>query len=308
VPSLFGRLAKVIVTSPVANLFDDPELAKAGERDIGLIITDHRIEFEIEHNLTKHPNQCLIKITNLSEATRSAFKKSPLHISLEAGYKDDSSLIFRGDITYALSVLNDADWVTTIQCGDGDRIVQHARVNKSYSAGTSIGNILEDTFKSVGQQIPDEIKNSDIFKQTLKSGMAISGKHKDVVPALLKPHGYTWSIQDGQPLVLKDDDAVGEVYTISEAEGMIGSPEFGKPDRKGRAPIVTIRTLLHPKIRPGHPVTVSSRDLSGTFKVLKVKHRGDSLGSDWVTSVEIRPISIGKNSAAGTGFSKPTNG
>ncbi len=90
-------------------------------------------------------------------------------------------------------------------------------------------------------------------------------------------------------MILRENDVTGVTYTIDEENGMIGSPEFGKPSRRGKAPEVTIRTLLYPEIRPGHPVKVASRDLNGTFKVKNVKHRGDTHGPDWMTEVEIIP-------------------
>jgi hypothetical protein len=270
-------------------LFPDSYDVKTQEGDVGIVIEKLRIEFEIEHNLTKHPNQCLIKITNLNEATRSAFKQSPLQLTLEAGYGDDLAVIFTGDVTYALSALEGSSWVTSIQCADGGRLFRHGRVNKSYSPGTTKGIVIEDLLKDAGKQfdLPDVITNSQVYKDILSGGLAVFGTHKEVVNNLVKPGGFTYSIQDGQPMFLREDDAVGAIYEIGQKTGMIGSPEFGKPDRKGRSPDVTIRTLLYPEIRPGHPVRITSRDLNGMFKVKKVKHRGDNLEGDWVTEVEV---------------------
>lgn len=285
---LFKRQARVTIRSTTVPLFEDLYDVKI-EGASALIIEDLRIEFSIEHNLKKHPNQCLVKITGLSQATRSALKKAPLKMVLEAGYEGGMAVIFQGDITYALSTLDGPDWVTEIQGGDGDRVFSNARVNKTYAPGTTIESVMKDAMASVGQELPDVIKNSSYFKETLQAGLAVAGKHKDFIPKILAKGGYTWSIQDGQPIILQTDQATGQTYHISEETGLIGSPEFGHPNRKGKAPDVTVRTLLYPEIRPGHPVYIKSRELDGLFKVKKVRHKGDTHGNDWVTEVEIQP-------------------
>lgn len=289
---LFGRRARVTVLSTTTPLFSNKFDVRTEEGDRGIVIEDLRIEFEIEHNLTKHPNQCLIKITNLNESTRSAFKKEPLKLTLEAGYIGGMSVLFSGDITYALSAQNGPDWVTTIQGADGGRLLRYGRVNKSYAAGTARKDIIGDLLKDAGKDVPDVIKNSDVFKGIVSGGIALLGSHQDAVNDLVKPYGYTYSIQDDQAVFLREDDLDGEEYEINESTGLIGSPEFGKPDRKGKDPDVTVRTLLHPKIRPGHPVHITSRELTGSFKVKKVKHRGDNLEGDWMSEIIIRPASL----------------
>jgi len=287
---LFDRRVKVTVLSTTEPLFLDSYDIKAEPHANGIVIEDMRVEFEIEHNLKRHPNSCRIKITNLSEETRSAFKKPHLRCILEAGYVGGLATIFTGDVTWCMSTLNGADWETAIELGDGDRVLNNARVNKSYAHGVKQISILEDAFKAVGQQVPDNIKKNPIFQKVVQGGVALFGKHKDVIDTFLKPHGMTMSIQDNQPVIVSEEETVGQTYTLSEENGMIGSPEFGKPSKKGKAPDVTIRSLLYPEIRPGHPVNVISRDLKGVFKVKNVKHRGDTHGQDWLTEVEIKPI------------------
>ncbi len=288
---LFDRRARVTVLSTSTPLFEDSYDIKVEPHTNGLVIEDQRIEFEIEHNLKKHPNSCTIRITNLNEETRSAFKKTPLRVTLEAGYADRTSTIFTGDVIYAMSALDGSDWVTMLQVGDGDRVIGNARVNKSYAAGVKKISIIEDALKALGQQVPDNIRNHPAFQKVVQGGMALYGKHTDVLDSLLKPEGFSMSIQDNQPMILSEDTAVGQTYTISEENGMIGSPEFGRPSRKGKAPDVTVRSLLYPEIRPGHPVNVTTRDLNGLFKVKDVKHKGDTHGTDWMTTVEIKPMS-----------------
>jgi len=299
----------VTVWSTTTPLFLDSFDVKVEPNSNGIIIEDLQIQFDIEHNLKKHPNSCTIKITNLNEETRSAFKKPPLKVTLEAGYVGGLSTIFTGDVTYALSTLDGPNWVTTLQLGDGDRVLNNARANKSYGPGVTLKAVLEDQFKSIGQYLPEEVRNNPAFQKTIQGGLAVFGKHKDVIDSLLKPTGHSMSIQDGRPVITSENSVVGVTYTISEENGMIGSPEFGKPSKKGKAPDVTVRSLLYPEIRPGHPVTVISRELNGTFKVKNVKHRGDTHGPDWLTEVEITPVSkLSNKGDAGFGGGRSSGG
>lgn len=292
---LFNRDYELRIYSTTSPIYDEEFDVQVEDRTQGVIITEARIEFEIERNLGKHPNQCRVTISNLNEDTRAAFKKRPLKIVLEAGYKDDKrSVIFQGDITHGLSMLKGTTWETAIDVADGDRVLATARIARSYKPGTKTGTILTDAFESVGQQLPESLRNSDIFNKVMNAGYTAFGKYKDVVTDLIKPHGYTWSIQDEQPQLLRSNEYTA-VLPIGEQHGMIGSPELGHPTRKGKQPKVKIVMALYPQIRPGHAVDVKTRELEGTFKVLKVRHSGDTHGQDWKTEIELKPIEIGKN-------------
>lgn len=295
---LFDRRARLTIRSPGQALFNDPFNEEKNVAVVGIVIEELAIEFDIEHNLTRHPNQCSVKVMNLSEEVRKALSTDgrALHMTLEAGYADGMSVVFTGDVTYVLSSLKEDTWITELQGGDGDHVSADAVVNKSYAPGVQVGNVLEDLFNQVGQHVPDVIKNSETFKKTFNNGIALTGKFKDVIPKLVGPMGYTWSTQHGNPVVLREDDVYGDVLEISEANGMLDSPEFGKPDRKTRIPNVTINLLLLPQVKAGNPVKVTSRDLNGTFKVVKVKHTGHTHGENWFTQIEVKPVTISATS------------
>src|SRR3990167_7763326 len=119
---LFDRRVRLTVVSTTTPTFEDSYGIKV-EGANSLIIEDMRVEFDIEHNLKKHPNSCSVKITNLNEHSRTAFKKTPLRVTLEAGYVGQLATIFTGDVTYAMSTLDGPNWVTMLQLGDGDRVL-----------------------------------------------------------------------------------------------------------------------------------------------------------------------------------------
>lgn len=293
-PKLFKRFCRLTVTRTDAP--EDPTEYKidplAGDQ--GFVIEKMRIEFEIERNLKSSPNTCSIRITNLNEASRTAFKEAQLRVVLEAGYEDNYSVIFSGDVTYAMSELDGPNWITHVECGDGDRIFASARVGRSYKAGTQVRTIITDALASIGQAVPDNVKTDPAFSRIVPRGYTAFGELKQFMTGVLKPLGYSWSIQDNKIQILGPAQTSNQAYTLSSANGMIGSPEFGQPPRttkkgKKKQPTVTVKSLLYPQLRPGAEVNLVSRDLVGQFKLLSVKHVGDSWTGRWDTEIEINP-------------------
>lgn len=287
----FKRNAKVTVwstTTPSIGGVFDPE--KVGT--IGVEITDLRIQFEIEKGLTKAPNTCDIKFTNLSEASRTEFQRKPLLVNLEAGYDGVNRLIFVGDVHFAMSKEDGPNWETLLQLGDGARVYQHARVNKSYSGAVSTKQVLKDLAKQLGQTLPDNVLNDSALDTKLEGGIVTFGRVRDELTTLLAPFAYHWSFQNGRLQILKDDEPRTDLYLISEDSGMIGTPEFGSTPRSGKPPHMNVKMFLTPEILPGSKVRVESKAIpgGGIFKVIKVRHRGDTMGGDWHTELQIKPV------------------
>ncbi len=284
----FKREAKVTIyrmTNPVSDTEFRP--TNAADDLNGVEITDMRIQFDIDRTLKKHPNNCSVKLTNLNADTRKLLTKKPLHMILEAGYDGVSRIMYSGDVIFAMTEQDGADFTTLIQCGDGDRIYSSARAKSSYGAGTTVKKVLQDLAGSVGQTLPRNVLDSKDLDQQLTAGSVAFGDLRDEFTRLLAPYGYSWSFQNGKLQILRDSETDGE-FLISEETGMIGTPEFGTPRRNGKPPHVTVKCLLFPELRPGGRVQVKSKYLDGSFKIEKVKHNGDTHGSEWVTEIEIK--------------------
>lgn len=294
---LFKRVAKLTLTKTDVPADDEYFNPKAtGGSNNSVVITDLRIQFDVERTLKKNPNTCTVKITNLNPDSRKVFSKKPLHVTLEAGYDGVTRLLYTGDMFYAVTSQKDTDIETMIQCGDGDRIFASARANKSYGKGTSVKKVLRDLAKSIGQQLPANIEASAELEAQFGAGTVTSGMLKNELTTLLAPYGYSWSLQNGKLQILRDADTSG-TFTLNEANGVIGFPEFGSPPRNGKSPNLTLRCFLFPELYPGAAVNVDTKFLHGTFKIEKVNHKGDTHGDDWSTEVELKP-----SSAPGSGL------
>lgn len=254
-------------------------------------IKDLRVQFHIRRDHSKHPNSCDVTITNLSQTTRADLETKPLMVQLEAGYNDVSRFMFAGDLRFAMTKMDGPNWHTLLQLADGDCHFRWSRMNKNYGKNTTVKTVLRDAAKSMGMVLPKHVEADPVLNQALPLGALAYGPTRDVLTKYLAPYGYSWSIQDGQLSILRDDRTHADTYReIGEEFGMIGSPEFGSPPKSGKPPHMTVSMLLYPELRPGGKVKLTSKVKNGFFKIERVEHKGDTHGHDWTTEVELKPL------------------
>src|SRR5580658_7301416 len=103
------------------------------------------IAFEIEKDESLAPNPCHIEIYNLSSANRAILSKyTQVPVVLKAGYSESVGLIFKGDMLRCIHFKESTSWKTVLASGDGAMAIQTQRIDKSYSKGTPIKDIVED--------------------------------------------------------------------------------------------------------------------------------------------------------------------
>jgi hypothetical protein len=291
--TFFNRVARV--TAFRENVPTDPTQFTVSRTATSVEITDLRIQFKVHRSLTKNPNQCDITITNLSGPSRTDLETKPLLVKLEAGYVNDAlRLLYTGDLRFAMTKEQGANWETLLQLGDGDCMHRWARVNKSYGPNTSVRTILRDCARSMGFDLPKNLEGDKSLDQVVATGRTSHGPSRDELTKLLAPYGYTYSIQNGVLRVLRENDvAPGSAIPIGEEYGMIGTPEFGTPPKSGKPPHMTVHMLLYPELSPGATVQLKSKVKNGLFRIETVRHEGDTHGNghrSWVTQIEIKPI------------------
>lgn len=265
-----------------------------GKKGNQVEITGLRIQAEIKHNLSKHPNSADITITNLNKNSRSEFSQKPLIVSLDAGYDGDLQQVFTGDLRYGHSTLKTPDWETKLQIADGDRAFRQARVNQSFAAKTPILSILEHVSGQMGLTLPSDMAQNGIlpYLQTqIQSGTVLTGTAQEQLTKLLDRFDCHWSIQNSKLLIQRDvGNTPGLAQVISSATGLKGSVEVGVPDREGtkRGNQVTAKwkMTLNPELYPGSLVSIDSRETKGIFKLKSVSHNIDTHGDPWDTSCE----------------------
>jgi hypothetical protein len=247
-----------------------------------------RISFNIDQTDRKEPNKADISVWNLSETTRGKIQDETLPVILEAGYATNVAQIFAGDIRKdGISSRRDgADWVTTLKTLDGGEAHRTARIQESFSPGTSLETVLRKLVDSAGVGLGNAIKQ--IKKGDVKGalteffgGVVLSGKTNDELGRVLRSAGYDYSVQDGQLQITELGGSTDQsAVLLSAATGLVGSPE---PGAKG---LTKVRSLLQPIIRPRRKLKLETTELSGFYLARKVRHTGDTHGQDWYTDIE----------------------
>jgi len=263
-----------------------------------------RIRFKVEKNLGKEPNKCVIKISNLSAHTRAQLEKLPMRVMLHAGYDGVLKLLFTGNLRQTFSEREDrTDIVTTLYVGDGLRAYAHARMNRTYRPPITVKQVLTDAARSMGLQLPPEINQSVELRQALTSGISMHSPTREVLTRLLAPYNYHWSIQNGQLVILRDEEVRKNApVLVNQSTGLINSPKSTgppKPRSSTTAPTtksqprseIKFQSLLYPDLLPGQQALVQSEFLDVRLKVLEVTHEGDTHpGGEWVTNAEGRTV------------------
>lgn len=267
-----------------------------------------RICFSIKKTLTKEPNTLDLKIYNLSKSTRSAMKKAGAKITVTAGYQNEFGMIFAGDARTVDHTHDQAEWVTHIQCGDGELAYRFARCSGSFASGTSIKDVIRHAVKSLGVNsgnLEDALQSAK-FRANLSQfihGYTAHGKASGELDKLLRSAGLTWSIQNGALQVLQGTaPAKGAAILLSPSTGLIGSPDHGTPEKIGLPPVLKVKSLLRPAARCGGVIEIHSEDVNGQFRVNQLEHTGDSANGDWFTNFEATSISSANQQPEPSGF------
>lgn len=296
---LFNRTSALTLAKPTG--FFAQEQANA------IVIRQMRVRFKVEKHLGAEPNTATIMIDNLAERTRAALQVKPLHVRLDAGFDGEAARIFTGDLRHAFSTQDGPEWVTTLQVADGDRANRFARVTRSYRAGVDLRTAVTEAARALGLEVPRDVAASPELARQFSAGLTLSGRAAAELTRLLRSRGLSWSVQDGQLVILSATGTTAE-RAIILSKDLIGSPELGAPlvppttsssdatpgtssiVRATGKPILFARCLLHAGILPGRRVRIESAEISGLFRVHRVLHAGDTHGREWITEFEGTPV------------------
>jgi hypothetical protein len=258
-----------------------------------VIIEELRVVGNIARHLHSEPNTCALEIYNLSDASRAAFQKKPLHVLVEAGYDGEYKRVFVGDMRYAYPRTAGPDRVLYIEVGDGERAYNHAHVGRSFKAGVSKRTVVDELAKSMGLKMPKTLDDARELLDQFATGVTLQGPSQRELTRVLKSAGMTWSVQNGTLQILRPTDVrADQAIIISEENGMIESPEMTPPKKPGESAMLSAKMLLIPEVAPGGRVRVESRDIPrGMFRVESVRHTLDTDPRGlWQTDIEAKPL------------------
>jgi hypothetical protein len=266
------------------------------------IVDDTRIEgvravFKVVKTHKKEPNTLDLKLTNLAEKTRGLMKTKGAQVILTAGYVGQASVIFEGQARTIDHVRTGSDWVTHIQCGDGERAFQLSRFTQSFKPGTPVVDVVRAGARALGVGLGnlEEALARGGFRGNLSqfaSGYSAKGRASSELDRLFRTLGLGWSIQDGNLVILKDGETLQDrAILLSPDTGLIGSPDHGAPNKKGGPSELKAKCLLQPQLKLGGRVELRTESIQGAqYRVDKLEHEGDSAGGNWYSSLELLPV------------------
>lgn len=256
--------------------------------------TGLRAQFEVTKTGGKEPNTLDLKIWNLSEASRSNMQKKGAKVIVQAGYENQFSQVFSGNARTIDHVRQGPDWVTHIQCGDGEVAYSFARVSESFAPGVSVQSVASFLIGKLGLAPGNSAAKLSAINGALTQfvhGYSCHGLASQELARLMASVGLEFSIQDGAVQILGGSETTTDEFVVlGSSTGMVGSPEHGTPDKKGKPSSLKVKALLNPALKPGRKVRVQALQTKGDFKVTKCVHKGDTAGGDWYSEIECLPL------------------
>lgn len=267
-----------------------------GNSSDNITLTDLRFRFKIEKTLLGVPNIAKIEIYNLSENTRSKIEDEYKAIVINAGYKNNVSLLFSGSITYVFHNKVDAEMITEIYAADGRFSYINSFFSKTYSNEVQYPTIYEDVISTF-----DDVTSGDISaipeQNNSLLGQTFFAPSRDIMNDLSENLDLIWYIENQKINVIEKKGVLeSNVVEFDSTNGMIGSPivtEIG----------INLNVLLRPDLKTGSAIRVNSTTPrvvlsnyyftnikptkgTGTYRIDKLLHLGDTHGDEWQTLIE----------------------
>lgn len=230
------------------------------------------VEFSVPFDDDMEPNEAEITVYNLSSNTINQLKKGAA-LSIEAGYKGDTGVIFRGYITKVKTRNDGTDKVTTIYALDD--IKDHTMTSLSFAKNTKASYILQTLLQKTRIPVASFKPRRD---HTYKDAETVDGDLMEAIKQYAEVCGISVYVSNGQIYArhIKEGDNLN--FNVSSDTGMIGSPssytdEKTAADYKDTVNGYEVEMLLQHRMRAGAIVALKSKDASGTFRVCSGEHR-----------------------------------
>lgn len=257
----FGRVARLVL----------------GSNGSGVELTGLRFRFTITKTSDSTANTAKIEVYNVNPEHSALFIKEGTDILLMAGYEGNEQMIFTGQVRRGTRRVEGTDRILLIESGDGDKAIDKATVNKTLEKGCTNDDVAKECQAAMG--VPTGHAD-DLDDKPHARGKTVSGKASEVMKKVVVRHEAQWSIQDGQFVMLKGKNTrPNAVWLISDATGMLGSPEETEDGLK-------VTTLLNPAYLIGGVAKIESAYINGGIRIEKIEHSGDTHGAEWSSKLE----------------------
>ena len=243
------------------------------------------LEFTCKFDDDMEANEAEITVYNLSKNTISQIKNKAA-ISITAGYKGDTGVVFDGFVDRVKTKYEGVDKVTTIYCLDD--VKDHGIQSISFAANTKASYILKTLLGKTG--IPIAVFN---MRRDYKydSEQTVEGDLMENIKKFSEVCGVSTYVNKGKiySRYIKDGDNIN--FTVKEETGMIGSPtEFEEEqtaeDFKETVKGYNITMLLQHRMTTAAIINLTSINATnGKYRVRSGRHVFND--SEAITEIEV---------------------
>lgn len=230
------------------------------------------LEFTVPFDDDLEPNEAEIIVYNLSDNTIKQLKKGA-EISIEAGYKGDTGILFKGYISKVKTKHDAVDKATTIYAMDD--IKDHSIESMSFAANSQASYILKTLIEKTGIPVAVFSPRRDY---TYKDSQTVDGDLMENIKKYAEVCGISVYVSKGKIYAryIKEGDNLN--FDVSIETGMIGSPsdyeeEITAEDYTDTIDGHEVEMLLQHRLYAGAIVKLTSKNATGTFRVCSGEHR-----------------------------------
>ena len=231
------------------------------------------IEFVVPFDDDAEANEAEMIVYNLSKSTIQGLKYNSV-ITIEAGYKGDTGLIFSGYISKVTTKTQGLDKITTIKAISDTDLQERDITEISYKAGTKASYILKDLVSKIKLPVA-------VFKvrrdYTYKDKTKVDGGLMDNIRKYAEVCGVSVYINNGKIYVRHISEGENISFVIKPETGLISVEDFEEEvtgeDYKDTVKGWEIECLLQHRLTTAAIVTLQSQNANGRFRVCSGEHR-----------------------------------
>lgn len=296
-----------------------------GSNTQALDLSAFRCVFKISQAVIGKPCTAEITVYNVAQSTIDRIQvptnqvvgSKRLKVILEAGYQDDHSVIFQGDLWWkSVGRETETDTFMRLIASSGDRAHQYAVVNASIPKGASQEEVFSAVAASMAEKGVEVGSKPTLMATKLPRGKVLYAMSSDAMQGIADTNSFDWGYTASGLVAIRKDqsyDPNEEVVVLNAKTGMLGRPMLtvdGVEVESLLLPRADIGTLIQidnrtiqrqsydttvstGAVQSNMAVTDAMTSADGLYRVVGREHSGDTRGNEWKTKL----ICFGVNAA-----------